>query len=275
MKKSLIIAAAFFIIISSVYSQQSFKLRYNLEKGKTANYVTKANIKMERPSSDNWVSTRDYDYTQSYENSGEGNNPYKITMKYQKFNLTLTSTGREPAINKGEDIIGKKTDYFVNSNGDLTGKDFPDSLKFSLKFQALISNIFIKLPEGEIRIGDKWKTVETDYILQKKEKIKLVINNEYVLEGKEIINGVECLKISCKGNMAYDDTRVGQQSAGGTVIREFVLNFKGKADLNRVIYFDYKRGLPVSVENNLNVITQNQEEEVVEVYEVKSKVSLL
>ena len=136
-------------------------------------------------------------------------------------------------------IIGKNFDMTLSPLGkeiDLSGAE---SLTYSTQggeqsAKSSFSSIFPDLAEKPVKIGDKWSSVDDNKEKVGNLDIHTVVESEHTLEGLEVVNGFECVRISTQIN----GTLEGEGEQGG-----MDMTFEGGVEGNATWYFAYKKGI--------------------------------
>jgi hypothetical protein len=93
-----------------------------------------------------------------------------------------------------------------------------------------------RLPEKEVKIGEKWNSTTIDTVESMGGKIYHISNMEYTLSGKEKKQNHDCLKIDYIGTTS--DT-------GKMMMNGMELFVEGNGKVKGTMYFDAKIGITV------------------------------
>ena len=240
-KIQLTLAAILCLFLSgTTLSQDSYKLEYKFQKGKTYRYSSKtnSNIIQEMMGKEmKMTNTGEMVVRMVVDNvTKEGNgvllvsfDSAKNTIKSQMMDSTMTL----------DNLIGKKTKITVSKIGTVVAREVIDTVKMEGPMgnagQRGMTSM-IKLPEKAIKIGEKWKSTNIDTIESMCGKIHHTADMEFTLSGKEKKAGHDCLKIDYTGTTA--DT--GKMMMGGMEL--FV---EGNGKVKGTLYFDPQVGLTI------------------------------
>jgi hypothetical protein len=175
-------------------------------------------------------------------------------------------------------IIGKNFGLTFSSKGKKVGFSDPESIKVSFgpmggerSAESFFRDLFPKLPENPIKIGDSW-TVD-DERTEPQGGLNINIKTETVntLAGLETLDNVECLKIATKTTGTLDGK--GKQMG-------MDVDFEGDLDGSSVWYYAFKEGAFVkatseNVVEGTAALTGPQNLTVPVIQETKSEVKLV
>jgi hypothetical protein len=144
------------------------------------------------------------------------------------------------------DFIGKRTKFVLSAIGAVVSRQVVDTIKslgqFGGGLQRSLSN-FSKLPEKEVKIGDKWKSSTLDTLEMMGGKIVHNTLLDLTLSGKEKKQGHDCLKVDYTGTSS--DT-------GKMMMNGMEIYMEGTGKLKGTMYFDPQQGLTVYDESMLD-----------------------
>lgn len=251
MKSIFKIICMLFLSVSFLFGQESFSLKYKYENGKDYLYRTNLGMKSTQTFNGNSSGTTSdlYSITR-YHISGIDNDKFTIVASLDSlYSKTETEIGGS-TIDRGERTKGKKTGYLIDKYGTLIKKEDIDSLKGRNADSYLSTRMIFQLPSKEVKQGDTWTAEMPDVILSPGGKFKSTTTTNYKLEGKEIINGTECLKISFDANLVYNGSTEAKANMNGEE-STVTISVDGKAKNKGVFYFDYNKGIIISCESVL------------------------
>jgi len=225
---------------SLLFAQDSYKLEYKFQKGKTYRYshISNSNITQEMMgkemkmtnASDMTIRVAVDDLTK------EGNIALVISVDSAK------NTTKSPMMDTTmilNNIIGKRTKITFSKTGAVLSREVIDTIKNegmmgggSQRGMAQIT----RLPEKEVKAGEKWNSTTVDTIESMGGKIVHLSNVEYMLGGKEKKQNHDCLKIDYTGTSS--DT-------GKMMMNGMELFVEGNGKVKGTVYFDPKLGLIV------------------------------
>jgi len=149
------------------------------------------------------------------------------------------------------ELIGKKVKFLLSGIGEASGFEGFDELPEIThesgqtigkdRFINSIKNLFPKLPEKPVKIGESWtRTQEDDVPMPDGGALKSKTDFTYTLLEEVKKDGLDCLKIG----ISFTQTVSGEFEQMGMPI---VMEMKGKGD--DVMYFAHKKGMLVSYED--------------------------
>jgi hypothetical protein len=235
-----LIAIAILLSVSVIFAQGNYKLEYKFQKGKTYRYghTTNSNITQEMMgkemkmtnASDMTIRVAVDDLTK------EGNIALIVSVDSAK------NTTKSPMMDTTmilNNIIGKRTKITVSKIGAVISREVIDTIKN----EGMMGNgsqrgmaQLIRLPEKEVKVGEKWNSTTIDTVESMGGKIFHTSNLEYTLTGKEKKQNHDCLKIDYTGTSS--DT-------GKMMMQGMELFVEGTGKIKGTVYFDQKLGLVV------------------------------
>jgi len=228
------------LLAASAMAQETFRLEYKFQKGKTYRYnaVSAGSMIQEMMGKEMKMANGSNITTRMVvENTlPDGNivmvasaDSARISSKSQMMDTTMVLGN----------IIGKKTRIVMSKLGTVLSREIIDSVKSEAMFgggtqRGMVS--VTRLPGKEVKVGEVWTDVLIDTIESMGGKIYRRSNLEFTLTGKEDRSGHHCLKIGYTGTLA--DT--GKMAMGG-----MELYLEGNGKIKGTMYFDPKLGLTV------------------------------
>lgn len=277
MKRALpfILSALFVLSLlnGSTSAQDSYKLKYNFEKGKS--YV--------------FNNTIDGNFTQEAmgrEMKMTVDGKYTVKVVVDKVNdgkaelITTLDSGKIHSTNPMKDttislapFAGKRTRLIMLQNGKVEKSIVIDSIKM-FNLQGLTQNNlvrFVELPAGEIKTGVPFNVSTTDTVdIMGSGKMLNTVNSTYTIVGKEKVQGHDCLKMSYTGDVKNS----GQAQIMGM---NFVIEGAGKISGN--FFFDPKMGMAIknegNMDNEMTMATTGQQNMIIPITQsMKTSISL-
>lgn len=179
--------------------------------------------------------------TQKVEKVDQGVAELKVI--YDSFEMEMNVGGKKIPSNMGKSMVGKTNKMKISENGEIIE---PKGMKAMVGLQGLssdIKNIFLnlypRLPEHKIKVGDSW--TQKQEISQP--QIGIVIDSQYTFSGKEEKKGYNCAVI---------DFTISMSIKGGEQAR---MNIKGDGKGKGTTYLAYEKGLIIDsqIEMDLNM----------------------
>ncbi|MBA4311582.1 MAG: hypothetical protein C0417_03020 [Chlorobiaceae bacterium] len=239
---SLTILAVIAIALSAslLFAQDSYKLEYKFQKGKTYrfNHISNSNITQEMMGKEmKMTNASNMTIRVAVDDlSKEGNIALIVSVDSAK------NTTKSPMMDTTmilNNIIGKRTKITVSKIGAVLSREVIDTIKNegmmgggSQRGMAQLT----KLPEREVKIGEKWNSTTIDTIESMGGKIFHTSNIEYTLSGKEKKQNHDCLKI---------DYTATTSDTGKMMMNGMELFVEGGGKVKGIIYFDIKLGMTV------------------------------
>lgn len=242
-----IILMCTFILFTAAVQAQSYKLRYNFEKGKNYNYELKLDAEITQTA-----------MGQEMKMSNAGSIFSKITGESSdpKGNMTLLvsiDSGLVKSHNPMKDttvslseFANKRTRLIISPEGKITSSEIVDSVKKGLESMGFTTRSLLmlaKLPVQDVKQGDTWKINDIDSVDMMGGKIVNTMDYSYTLAGTEQKLGHNCLKLAFT-----NDTK----SNGKAKIMGMEFFIEGTGKTTGTVYFDAKAGLAVSTEMDTN-----------------------
>ena len=235
-----LIVIAMLLSASIIFAQESYKLEYKFQKGKTYRFshISNSNITQEMMgkemkmtnASDMTIRVAVDDLTK------EGNIALIVSIDSAK------NTTKSPMMDTTmilNNIIGKRTKITVSKIGAILSREVIDTIKnegmMGSGSQRGMAQLTL-LPEKEVKVGEKWNSTTIDTIESMGGKIIHTSNVEYTLSGKEKKQNHDCLKIDYTGTSS--DT-------GKMMMNGMELFVEGSGKSKGIIYFDPKLGMTI------------------------------
>jgi hypothetical protein len=235
-----VVVGLILLLAASAIAQDSYKLEYKFQKGKTYRYhaVSTGNMTQEMMGREMKMANGSNTTTRiAVENVlGDGNfvlvvsaDSAVVTSKSQMMDTTL----------RLDNMIGKRTRVTMTKFGSVIARQVIDSLKMDERFaggvqQGMTSTT--RFPGHEVKMGEPWKDTFIDTVEAMGGKIYRRTAMEFTLAGKEDKQGHRCLKIDYSGTLS--DT--GKMTMGG-----MELYLEGGGKVKGSMYFDPVAGITV------------------------------
>ncbi|HEX2867029.1 MAG TPA: hypothetical protein VHO03_08295 [Ignavibacteriales bacterium] len=236
----------FSLLSGSLLAQESYKLKYNFEKGK--NYV--------------FMNTMDGNFTQEAmgrEMKMSVNGGYSVKILVDNVNngkaelITMLDSGKISSKNPMKDttislapFAGKRTRLFMLQDGTVEKTEVVDTIKM-FNLQGLSQNNmmrFVKLPAEEVKTGVPFSVTTSDTTdVMGSGKITNTINSTYTIVGKEKVLGHDCLKMTYTGDV---------KTGGNAQVMGMNLVIEGTGKISGNFYFDPVMGMAVKNEGNMD-----------------------
>ena len=242
---SIITLSLLLLFITSLSAQDTYKLEYKFEKGRTYRYqdVAKTDMTQEMMGKEMKIKSEINTVIRLLveEVTKNGNEVLLISADSMK---VFSSTPMGDTTMVLSDLIGKRTRVILSKLGNVENREIVDSVKITGRAAGAAqreSIQFPKLSDKVVKIGDTWTATTEDTVNQMGGKIAVTGNYEYTLLGQGKKDDRDCLRITFTGKT----TTEGKATMQGM---EFFIDGSGKT--NGTIYFDPKAGLVVYEETN-------------------------
>jgi len=238
------------VILVSVSSAQEYNLKYNLAKGTKFSLKASSNSDqiqeaMGNENSITAVSSSESNCTVITTDDNTG-----FTLEYEYVKRTNEREGpMGGASDDYSELSGKKVKFVLSPNGQVSNFEGFENLPVierdngekidKDRYIAGVKNIFPKLPEKTVKIGDTWTDTSEDITPMGGGSLKATTNYTYKLLEAAQKDGKECLKIERK----YTRTTAGDIEQQGMSITMSL-----KADGTDIIYFDHKNGVLLNID---------------------------
>ncbi len=232
-----VIILLFFVLSSTVYAQK-FKMEYNFQKGKVFRSNSQTTSVMTQ-------SMMGQDMTMNMEISQ--NVDYKIEDVDKQGNGTINATFVDGTMKmsgvRGDTTMQLKDSYDLKKIiVSKIGKKISETVSEKGKaFQGTSEVRLEVLPEGEIKVGDKWNYNSNDSINANEFAMLVTLNMECSLAGKEKYEGTDVLKVTFSGKT----TNTGK---GNQMGMDLFMEGTGKA--SGFYYYDLKTNMVVYSESS-------------------------
>lgn len=237
------LATALFLVAllaASALAQDSYRLEYKFQKGKTYRYrsVSAGNMTQEMMGKEMKMTNGSTMVTRTaVENVLPDGNIVLVASAdsatiYSKSQMMDTTV----VLNT---LIGKRTRIVLSKLGKVLSREIIDSVKQESPFGGGNQRGMVtvtKLPDKEVKVGETWKDVLIDTIESMGGKIYRMSTLQFTLSGKEDKLGHNCLKIDYSGTIS--DT--GKMAMGG-----MELYLEGGGKIKGTMYFDPRLGVTV------------------------------
>jgi len=220
-----------FTSIINITAQDSYNLKYNFEKGASYKYKLAMNIKLGMA---------------LMEQGGDIDIDLKALFKIDVKDVTadtysLLCTGdslviNSPIINSDSEPKSFKIELKLDKNGKvLEQKLVEGSPEITAVDFKQVTSFFTLFPGHPVKIGDTWSAEDSINSPQTGNAIsKPVAETKFKVEGKEILDGNECLKISYVQDIKSPENKPDSTN---------VFNAKGNLQGNGILYYDLKKGV--------------------------------
>ena len=242
---SIITLSLLLLFITSLSAQDTYKLEYKFEKGKTYRYLdlTKTDMTQEMMGKEMKIKSESNIVNRLIVDDVTENGNAVLLISADSMKVFSSTPMGDTTIVLSE-LIGKRTKVILSNLGKIEYREIVDSVKITGRAAGAAqreSIQFPKLSDKVVKIGDVWTATTQDTVNQMGGKIAVIGNYEYTLLGQEKKDDCNCLKITYTGKT----TTEGKASMQGM---EFFIDGSGK--INGTIYFDAKAGLVVYEETN-------------------------
>jgi hypothetical protein len=243
---SIIMFSVLFLFIASLKAQDTYKLEYKFEKGKTYRYqdLTKTDMTQEMMGKEMKIKSEGNIVNRLVVDDVTVNGNAVLLISADSMKV-FSSTPMGDTTMILSELIGKRTKVVLSRLGKIENREIVDSVKITGRAAGAAqreSIQFPKLSDKAVKIGDTWTATTQDTVNQMGGKIAVTGNYEYTLLGQEKKDDRNCLKITYTGKT----TTEGKAKMQGM---EFFIDGSGKT--SGTIYFDAKAGLVV-YEETLN-----------------------
>jgi hypothetical protein len=246
--KSALIVFALLFTSMQIFAQDTYNLNFKFEKGKTYFYRTTANIEVVQNMMGQEINIKVESKSKMRLDIADATaSQFDIITSFDSvYSKSSDPMGGEDKISNGENIVGKKTKMIYNQFGKKLQKITIDAVAAGNDMTNMgNSNLLFQLSEKPVKTGDVWNVSSTD-TTKTGEDGKMIIKSdtEYKLEGKEKVNGADCLKISFKAAMKIEGNMTQQ---GMSIVME------GTGKTTGTYFFDYAKGLMLTTDSGTNI----------------------
>lgn len=242
---SIIMFSVLFLFIASLKAQDTYKLEYKFEKGKTYRYqdVTKTDMTQEMMGKEMKIKSESNVVNRLVVDDVTKNGNAVLLISADSMKVFSSTPMGDTTIIMSE-LIGKRTKVVLSNLGKIENREIVDSVKITGRAAGAAQREaiqFAKLSDKVVKIGETWTATTQDTVNQMGGKIAVIGSYEYKLLGQEKKDDRNCLKITYTGKT----TTEGKAKMQGM---EFFIDGSGKT--SGTIYFDAKAGLVVYEETN-------------------------
>lgn len=257
--------------ITFAYAQESYKLEYKFEKGKTYLYKDFTTGDMTQEMMGKEMKMKNESNAVIRLVVDDVTKDAKAVLLVSTDSLSVfSSTPIGDTTMIMNELIGKRTKVVLSSTGKIEKRETIDSIKLMGRASGAAQREGIKfaqLSDKPVKIGETWTSSTQDTVNQMGGKILVSSDFDYSLAGKEKKNGFDCLKITYKGKT----TTEGKGNMQGM---EFFIDGSGK--INGTFFFDPKTGLLVYEETNseseTNMATTGEQSMIIPITQVTKSI---
>lgn len=238
--------ALIFLVTVNIQAQESYKLEYKFEKGKTYRYkdVTSGSMTQEMMGREMKMRNESNTVVKLVVDNLTKDKNIVLLISADSARVFSSSPRGDTTIYLKE-LIGKRTKVTISNLGKITNRETIDTVEISGgRLTSAAQREALKFPilsEKPVKVGDSWSTANIDTMDQMGGKIIVTSDVEYKVVGKEKKNGTDCLKMTFNGKSTTEGKGVVQGM-------EFFIDGSGK--VNGTLYFDVKAGLVIEEESN-------------------------
>ncbi|MGE5351971.1 MAG: hypothetical protein ACM3P0_07800 [Acidobacteriota bacterium] len=234
------------LLTGSLGAQESYKLKYNFQKGKTYLFMNTmgGNVTQEAMGREIKI-TLDGDYRVRVVVDDVKGSKAELIASLDSGKISTKNPMRDTTISLAP-FAGKKTRLTLLQNGTVEKTNVIDSVKmFNVQWITQNNLIrFVKLPDEEIKAGAPWSVTTTDTMdMMGAGKVLNTINSTYTIVGKEKVQGHDCLKITYTGDV---------KNSGQAQIQGMNLVIEGTGKISGNLYFDPKMGMAIKNEGDMD-----------------------
>lgn len=239
-----------FFFLTQALSQETYKLEYKFEKGKTYYYrdVVTSKVTQEMMGTETRMDTKSELVHKLVVDSVADNGDAVIIASLDSARVSVQAKKLDTTMIVNE-VIGKRKKFLLSKFGEVLQKAMIDKIRIGSQMGGDLSQESISFPkftDKEFKIGDKWKSTSLDTIDMMGSKIGVKTNASYKIVKKEIKFNHECLKIE------YDSET---ESEGKTNMYGVEMYLESSGDIEGVIYFDPAVGLIIYEETETDEST--------------------
>jgi hypothetical protein len=273
--KSFITLMFLALFVSGLSAQETYKLEYKFEKGKTYRYkeVTSGYITQEMMGKEIKMKNETNSVNRLLVDDVTKNGGAVLIISADSMKVFSSSPRGDTTMIINE-LVGKRTKVTISNIGKIEKREVLDSVKLMGRAAGAAQRESIQFPQlsdKPLKIGDTWIASTSDTLEQMGGKITVASSYEYKLVGKEKKDIHDCFKVSFTGKV----TTEGKASVQGM---EFFIDGSGKN--SGTIFFDQKAGLVVHEETasdtETNMATTGEQQMIIPITQsTKSLRSLL
>ncbi|MDP2209927.1 MAG: DUF6263 family protein [Bacteroidota bacterium] len=229
-----------FFFLMQASSQETFKLEYKFEKGKTYRYkdFVTSKVTQEMMGTETRIDTKSEFIHKIVVDSVGDNGDAVLIVSFDSVRVSIQQKKLDTTIIVNE-IIGKRKKNVLSKFGEVLQKAVIDKIKMGNQMGGDVSQEVISFPiftDKELKIGDKWKSTSLDTMDLMGSKIAVKTNASYKIVKKETKLDHECLKIEYEAET---------ESEGKSDMFGVEMYLESSGDIEGVIYFDPKTGLVI------------------------------
>ncbi len=228
------------LIAFSSLAQESFKLEYKFEKGKTYRYkeVSSGKMTQEMMGKEMKMSSEGEKVVKFIVDDVSNTGDITFTASTDSMKIfSSTPTGDTTIYPK--ELLDKRTTLTFSKKGKKLSEQIIDSVKQAGRMASMAPAELVKfpiLPDDTIAIGKTWNSLTVDTVDRMGGKILSTSDIEYTLVGKENKLGYDCLKISFKGKT---------EAEGKASVQGMELMIEGSGKMSGSFFYDPKLGIVV------------------------------
>ncbi|MDP4172412.1 MAG: hypothetical protein Q8933_00470 [Bacteroidota bacterium] len=236
------------LLMSFNLQAQSYKLKYNLEKGKTYRYSSELSG----------------DFTQQImgqelkiENSTKITSRFLVDSIDKDGNMVLVASidsgeviskmpTKDTSVVSLDKFVNKKVRTCLNPYGKILSKSPSDTTSEGFESLGITQNNllqFVRLPEKEVKAGESWTITTDDTLEMMGGKVLNSVNMTYKLAGKAVFQGHNCLKLDFTGDV---------KNSGKAQVMGMEVYIEGNGKTSGSTYFDNEKGIVVAVDGLIN-----------------------
>jgi hypothetical protein len=237
-------------ILASAQAQESYRLEYKFQKGKTHRYksLTSSDITQEVQGQEMKMSANSTAIVRLVIDDVSNNRSTVMIVSADP----MVARTKNPMMDTTmvlKNMMGKRTKITVDKTGKILSREVIDSVQYesrgmNIRMSQREAIGFIRLPEKELKIGEKWNDSKTDTTEVGTGKMMNTMDVEYTLVGKESKLGHDCLKISYAGKISTNG-KINQM--GMDIYTE------GTGKVSGMLFFDHAQGMLVYDESMADV----------------------
>lgn len=263
------------IFIHPSLAQESYKLEYKFEKGKTYRYKDVTSVSMTQEMMGREMKMRN-----------ESNNVVRLVVDNvtKDKNIVLMMSADSASVFSSspmgdttiymKEIIGKRTKVTISNIGKITNRETVDTIEVGGgRISGMSQREALKFPilsDKLVKIGETWTSSTFDTVNQMGGKIAVTTEVVYKVAGKEKKSGTDCLEITFNGKSTTEGKGVVQGM-------EFFIDGSGK--INGTLFFDAKAGLVIEEETNsdseTNMATTGEHQMIIPITQTTKSVRTL
>jgi hypothetical protein len=242
---SIITLSFLFLFTGGLNAQDTYKLEFKFEKGKTYRYRddAKTDMTQEMMGKEMKIKSEVNTVIRLVVDDVIKNGDAVLLISADSIKVFSNTPMGDTAMILN-DLMGKRTKVTLSNLGKIENREIVDSVVITGRAAGMAqreSMQFTKFSNKAVKVGDTWTATTEDTVDQMGGKISVTSNYEYKLLGQEKKDDRNCLKITFTGKT----TTEGKANMQGM---EFFIDGSGKT--SGTIYFDPKAGLVVYEETD-------------------------